>query len=420
MSSKNISTITDLPARSERTSYVEGNLSDWNRFTDLLGFTNRAGSLGSQWDMLQNERDYNSPAAQAERLREAGINPDINGDISSPESTGAPEMAAQNPETLSPADFANGVISIFTGVTGILSGVIDLRSLTLSQDAVALNSLGVADEFAGASADALAGSFVKQKGADVVEKFLSGQMSDEEYAEFLAEGQDSLSASNKVDSYSPFSFIKDKRLRSALDKRFNQRLSGAQNQKDFYDLISSTYASVYGAAYNQKAFEHSQDEVSVDDVVTTVMEATVTAMERSRMFEALAGRNQNEFTSQYFHDLSPESAAAAENASYGASKSASDIAKSMDDFKKELFKEADKLVKQGKEDKAKKVRGSQLEILGGYALKLLFMQSVGAMSMPSVNLPGIHKTNQVFNQQDYSTNYTTRTNNRYGGNNYNQ
>ena len=65
-------------------------LSGWNRFTDWLGFTNHSGQLNQQFDLLSNQweseyalalqdRDYNSPQAQMERMRDAGLNPDLNG-----------------------------------------------------------------------------------------------------------------------------------------------------------------------------------------------------------------------------------------------------------------------------------------------------------------------------------------------------
>lgn len=65
-------------------------LSWWNRFTDSLGFTNHSGQLNQQYDLLSNQweseyalsmqdREYNSPQAQMERMRAAGLNPDLNG-----------------------------------------------------------------------------------------------------------------------------------------------------------------------------------------------------------------------------------------------------------------------------------------------------------------------------------------------------
>lgn len=65
-------------------------LSWWNRFTDSLGFTNHSGQLNQQYDLLSNQweseyalamqdRAYNSPAQQVERMRAAGLNPDLNG-----------------------------------------------------------------------------------------------------------------------------------------------------------------------------------------------------------------------------------------------------------------------------------------------------------------------------------------------------
>lgn len=65
-------------------------LSWWNRFTDSLGFTNHSGQLNQQYDLLSSQweseyalamqdRAYNSPEQQVERMRAAGLNPDLNG-----------------------------------------------------------------------------------------------------------------------------------------------------------------------------------------------------------------------------------------------------------------------------------------------------------------------------------------------------
>ena len=65
-------------------------LSWWNRFTDSLGFTNHSGQLNQQYDLMSaqweseyalalQDREYNSPQAQMVRMRDAGLNPDLNG-----------------------------------------------------------------------------------------------------------------------------------------------------------------------------------------------------------------------------------------------------------------------------------------------------------------------------------------------------
>lgn len=81
-------------------------LSWWNRFTDALGFTNHSGQLNQQYDLLSNQweseyalsledRNYNSPQEQVKRMREAGLNPDLNGG----QQVGNPESQLSNNES---------------------------------------------------------------------------------------------------------------------------------------------------------------------------------------------------------------------------------------------------------------------------------------------------------------------------------
>lgn len=66
------------------------NLSLWQKFTDGLGWTNHQGQLAyqqalasNQWEseygLKQEDLKYNSPLEQAQRMRDAGLNPDLLG-----------------------------------------------------------------------------------------------------------------------------------------------------------------------------------------------------------------------------------------------------------------------------------------------------------------------------------------------------
>lgn len=99
-------------------------LSWWNRFTDALGFTNYSGRLENQYDLAaaqwQSEydlamadRQYNSPQEQVERMKAAGLNPDLNGgqNISPGESELANNEA--NQKTIEPIRELDSVMSVF-------------------------------------------------------------------------------------------------------------------------------------------------------------------------------------------------------------------------------------------------------------------------------------------------------------------
>lgn len=113
-------------------------LSWWNRFTDSLGFTNHSGQLTQQYDLLSNQweseyalalqdREYNSPQAQVERMRAAGLNPDLNGGQSL--TSGSSELAnneanAQLPERNDQsAEMANTMSTLGKAVQFVFSVV---------------------------------------------------------------------------------------------------------------------------------------------------------------------------------------------------------------------------------------------------------------------------------------------------------
>ena len=91
-----------------------GLLSKWNEFTDSLGFTNHAAQLAfnqnqaaAEWESQHNlaleDREYNDYASQVERMRAAGLNPDLPGvdqgsatsDTAGATGEGAPSAAEQ-------------------------------------------------------------------------------------------------------------------------------------------------------------------------------------------------------------------------------------------------------------------------------------------------------------------------------------
>lgn len=99
-------------------------LSWWNRFTDALGFTNYSGRLENQYDLAaaqwqseydlaMQDRAYNSPEQQVERMRAAGLNPDLNGGQNI--SPGESEMANNeaNQKTIEPIHELDSVMSVF-------------------------------------------------------------------------------------------------------------------------------------------------------------------------------------------------------------------------------------------------------------------------------------------------------------------
>lgn len=119
--------------------------SNWDRFISNLGFTSKYDAYNAE--RLQNFQNYvsqsverwrqdkyNSPANQAELMRQAGINPDLNGNINPSPSVGDPNSLSPTSDmsdVLEPDDYKFGDIvgiglSALSTVCQIGNGLIDL------------------------------------------------------------------------------------------------------------------------------------------------------------------------------------------------------------------------------------------------------------------------------------------------------
>lgn len=131
------------------------NLSMWNRFTDFLGFTNHAGQLDYQQSLASNQYEselalkqkdleYNSPEAQARRMRDAGLNPDLlgvenyegqmSGNAANQPSASSGIAAAVESANNS---FNNILMSAFEGIktyVGLKQGLLDIDEKQLNND----------------------------------------------------------------------------------------------------------------------------------------------------------------------------------------------------------------------------------------------------------------------------------------------
>lgn len=154
-----------------RNPYSEENRAQYNMgaieklMHDTFGFrtgvdkyneemTNRANEYDAQLASIEREEQYNSPDAQAARLRAAGINPDINGEVTPGQASemSEPDLSPESPigtdmETLQTmgegvAKLGMNLLSILaTGSTTIATVAntlqdIDTKDLKLGQDLV--------------------------------------------------------------------------------------------------------------------------------------------------------------------------------------------------------------------------------------------------------------------------------------------
>lgn len=145
-------------------------MSGFQSFLDRIGLTNYEGKyryaqdvLSNQWEtenaLREADKLYNSPAEQAQRQREAGLNPDLNGvqafegaTAGNPASGGI--LPTASPEiSQSLGNIAQGLFNGISMALGIRSGIIDLRQKELSFDKEAFGT-----------AEGMVDSILKRKG----------------------------------------------------------------------------------------------------------------------------------------------------------------------------------------------------------------------------------------------------------------
>lgn len=113
--------------------------SSWDKFIENLGFrsgrmkfedekTNNALMYGAQLDQAQREEEYNSATEQVNRQREAGLNPDLNGQVTAGEATPVDNQATQAPETPGTESIQDVMSATFTPVFGFITNLANVAS----------------------------------------------------------------------------------------------------------------------------------------------------------------------------------------------------------------------------------------------------------------------------------------------------
>lgn len=110
-----------------------------NKDAYLESMAQQAREYDAQISQKEFNESYDSPLAQVERERAAGLNPDLTGNISSGESQslvddGNPPIAPQADDLSIVQDFASGVLSGVQAAFGLAGSIQNLRSLRIDNE----------------------------------------------------------------------------------------------------------------------------------------------------------------------------------------------------------------------------------------------------------------------------------------------
>ncbi len=238
----------------------------WDNFLTNLGFTSKYDAYNAE--RLQNYQNYisqqverwrqdkyNSPAHQAELLRQAGINPDISGNVNPVESAG-------DPNALSPLSDLSDVLEPDTNTLG---NIVDVGIKTISTVASVMNGLlnlgkrGL--ELRNMDFETTRGVF------GFAENFLNTLIPDEtsvpEYEKMIKEGVDpkeafSIIFDNTIDAAAKEANDGVSWFRSGRNMRLFKKSLNEYKQSSKYHKLKNIAFSEYKSAYVDKITDETE------------------------------------------------------------------------------------------------------------------------------------------------------------------
>ena len=306
-------------------------LSWWNRFTDSLGFTNHQGRLQNQYDLAaaqwQSEydlamadRQYNTPAEQVERMRAAGLNPDLNGgqNISPGESELANNKA--NQKTIEPIRELDSAMSVFGKAmqfaASFLQGGVGIALDTVSTLAdFHSKDMSTMDSVLGSIKNELVNDYVGRiNTSDRKDAFLkaTGKEQQDILNEFLfnEDGEDNEYEGIKYRTSTAF---KTRRAQKYAEQRLHEYVRNDRFRQDVESRLGSNAEERMATA---KAVGAVEALSSTGDDLFDAMQ--IVAESYYKEWKKLSRLNQKHYDNQYNVELSlsPQAQAAGINAGY--------------------------------------------------------------------------------------------------------
>ncbi|QCS35999.1 minor capsid protein [Capybara microvirus Cap1_SP_83] len=354
---------TDFESRAQSNPYLTssyGSKTLWDKIGDLIGFrtsedvyeTDRiqaAKDYNAQLQQLYDEQAYNSPSAQASRYREAGINPDINGSVSSGE---ASEFSQEQTSPVSPpASYNFGQFS------------------KVCFDAIQV-ALNLADGFT-----SLRGKFIDQAGAELSQysavdsvallDFLSQeQISDSDFDDYPNMIAPAVKVEKGPDKFS------SKRLQSAYDRKLSQliRSGSLRGQGIRMQGLNQYYGDRLSMFESKNAYGLDGLDSSLD-IITRHLGSLRKATEEATLKASAA---QGKFDEAYTQGLDPSQVSESDMASYKSSEQEKEISEALNKTVNGIVSDLRKNI----DDDPKHAFFSRLLLIGFYLLSNNLMPSL--------------------------------------------
>lgn len=126
-----------------------GAFGTWSKQDQALFNTSMAEA---QWlaelSLMDYQNEYNTPVAQAQRMREAGLNPDLLGVEQGGTSADGSAPGAVAPEGSNPLDIAGNIFSIFSTAVSVANGLMSFKSASEAVNSQVIDNVNKVDGFA--------------------------------------------------------------------------------------------------------------------------------------------------------------------------------------------------------------------------------------------------------------------------------
>lgn len=262
-------------------------LSLFQMLTDGIGATNYAGEYQYQQDMMQSQWDaeynlaledrryneeYNDPRNQVQRLRAAGLNPDLSGGVSAGDSQSSLAGNAAGAQTAVQApsvSLAQVAEQTMQTLLSVVSGMTSLQDIFFQQDMQLMNP------FIDAAKKESVDNFIASYKPEAIIKMIQGDTNS---------ASDSFSdAAFSMPSYHTHNPLRSKRAKSYAETQLQAYLGNERFKQDVLETIKSRYSKIYDTHFEKGKIK------ATNDLIGNIGEGDKKAKDMSEVFGILAG-----------------------------------------------------------------------------------------------------------------------------------
>lgn len=268
-----------------------GVFGTWSKQDQALFNTSMAEA---QWiaelSLIDYQNEYNSPVAQAQRMREAGLNPDLLGVEQGGTSADGSAPGAVAPEGSNPMDVAGNIFSLFSTAMSVANGLMSFKSASESVNSQIIDNVNKLDGFA--------------------TSFLVDNLVPDS---FTSDGQ--LLEDRKTDIISSARSVAQKRygFNSRMSKRFEdsvvRKIDSPDFIKQFYETMNKSEESRQDYLYKTSGDLYSQ----ADELMRLLLDPVIKHQHSLEKSMRSRGVSENDYYSDVYGVLDADSFAEREN-----------------------------------------------------------------------------------------------------------